>query len=534
MCIQDFRRFRDSVLPQILNNSEVNATYFESILEENDININLLPHRIWCVKCSLVPNCHRNYCSFYHDSKQKQYGRIIQLLTNQQSNNRQLRKTNEQQFHQKGNQTLAMDGSVLSRHTLLIQGMSTNTKAKKVEETFNVYGEISSVTTDADQHVFYVRMKRNLDARKIVYLYQFDQSGMKVSFACVNGAKQKHKKKDKKKRKRVSKEICEPRLMLSAIHYSHCPQPSSSKLKDNRPLLVHSNSQKASTAIMPLHKKVECTVIDDDCPPPQIKKIHEYDEHTHQSPQNDTRHYVYNNQRARPMCNVNNNHYQCQPQMNYYRQSSVVNHQIFHQQPMQTQQRISNYNEYRYAAQPLPSVPQQSYMYPSVSNSASVVNPSIIDSHSVSMMKSNTTTAYYGYPTYTPKYSSPMHSVPHQPICSSPANTPFEEEFFRMQPTQTYIKPSASVANHFIPVHGQMFISNPPPPPPRFYQMQQRTPVDECAYAAVAASVIANGGPVFDSELQFTIGDQRMNSSANVSAIEYVDNQYNMHNNHLR
>eukprot|EP01084_Bolivina_argentea_P196270 336485_1 len=73
------------IMNHILSNSaqSVNLTvkYVRGILDNKYINADYLPNNIWMVQCSLVPQCHRRYCPFYHCDRQKEIGRIISVIT---------------------------------------------------------------------------------------------------------------------------------------------------------------------------------------------------------------------------------------------------------------------------------------------------------------------------------------------------------------------------------------------------------------------------------------------------------------------
>jgi len=186
---EHFKHFRDAVVPSILANPtmNLNVTSVRKIMEERRINIDVLPNRVWCVQCTLMPQCHRTYCSFYHCHQEKELGRIISILAAQSCGDRgnSGAGTNASEGAEKHAQDLAAaanPNTVRSRHTLLIQGLPRCISAKKIEETFEVFGRIDNVLGNAD-HTCYVRMKRSQDARKIVHLFKHNHAGVVVDFA---------------------------------------------------------------------------------------------------------------------------------------------------------------------------------------------------------------------------------------------------------------------------------------------------------------------------------------------------------------
>eukprot|EP01084_Bolivina_argentea_P278332 475423_1 len=175
---EHFKHFRDCVVPAILANPTINlnVTSVRKILEQNHINIDHLPNRVWCVQCTLVPQCHRTYCSFYHCHQEKELGRIISILAAQNCGDNSMTEGNNQQGgigningqqldafsieHKKNLAAANNPNTIRSRHTLLIQGLPRSITSKKIEETFEVFGEIDNVIVNPD-HTCYVRMKRS-------------------------------------------------------------------------------------------------------------------------------------------------------------------------------------------------------------------------------------------------------------------------------------------------------------------------------------------------------------------------------------
>eukprot|EP01083_Nonionella_stella_P082087 226537_1 len=186
---EHFKHFRDCVVPAILANPTINlnVTSVRKILEQNHINIDHLPNRVWCVQCTLVPQCHRTYCSFYHCHQEKELGRIISILAAQDSS---LEDDAFNSEHRKNLELANNPNTIRSRHTLLIQGLPRSITSKKIEETFEVFGEIDNVIVNPD-HTCYVRMKRSQDARKIVHLFKYNHAGVIVDFAPYGAAKER-------------------------------------------------------------------------------------------------------------------------------------------------------------------------------------------------------------------------------------------------------------------------------------------------------------------------------------------------------
>merc|ERR1712228_688848 len=183
---EHFKHFRDCVVPAILANPTINlnVTSVRKILEQNSINIDHLPNRVWCVQCTLMPQCHRTYCSFYHCHQEKELGRIISILAAQSCGDNSL-NDDDNAFniaHKKNLAAAANPNTIRSRHTLLIQGLPRSITSKKMQETFAVFGEIDNVMVNPD-HTCYVRMKRSQDARKIVHLFKYNHAGVVVDFA---------------------------------------------------------------------------------------------------------------------------------------------------------------------------------------------------------------------------------------------------------------------------------------------------------------------------------------------------------------
>jgi len=80
-----FKHFRDKIVPEIMNNptTNLNIQSVRKILINNQIGLEHLPNRVWCVQCTLIPKCHRQYCAFYHNQNEKELGRILAILTAQ-------------------------------------------------------------------------------------------------------------------------------------------------------------------------------------------------------------------------------------------------------------------------------------------------------------------------------------------------------------------------------------------------------------------------------------------------------------------
>merc|ERR1712190_311735 len=131
-----------------------------------------------------MPQCHRTYCSFYHCHQEKELGRIISILAAQSCGDHGL-DGDDNVFnieHRKNLAAAANPNTIRSRHTLLIQGLPRSVTAKKMTETFAVFGAIDNVMVNPD-HTCYVRMKRSQDARKIVHLFKYNHAGVVVDFA---------------------------------------------------------------------------------------------------------------------------------------------------------------------------------------------------------------------------------------------------------------------------------------------------------------------------------------------------------------
>jgi len=190
---EHFKHFRDCVVPAILANPTINlnVTSVRKILEQNHINIDHLPNRVWCVQCTLVPQCHRTYCSFYHCHQEKELGRIISILAAQVVGGDGSGMDTDDAFNIEHKKNLAAannPNTIRSRHTLLIQGLPRSITSKKIEETFEVFGEINNVIVNPD-HTCYVRMNRSQDARKIVHLFKYNHAGVIVDFAPYGASK---------------------------------------------------------------------------------------------------------------------------------------------------------------------------------------------------------------------------------------------------------------------------------------------------------------------------------------------------------
>ena len=197
-----FKHFRDCVVPSILANPSVNlnVTSVKNILEQNKINLDYLPNRVWCVQCTLVPQCHRTYCSFYHSHQEKELGRIISILAAQNGSNS---NGNTPIFSNNSMTLMPTPDTIIdcdnlkdtfediirknqnaerSKHTLLIQGLPRSITPLKIQESFEVFGEIDNVIVSPDQ-LCYVRMKRAQDAKKIVHLFKNNNAGIGIVFA---------------------------------------------------------------------------------------------------------------------------------------------------------------------------------------------------------------------------------------------------------------------------------------------------------------------------------------------------------------
>jgi hypothetical protein len=171
-----FKKFRDNVAPQLFNNPALlNVQSVRKSLEENKISIEHLPNRMWCVHCTLAPQCHRSYCSFYHESHEKELGRILSLLAAEHYENKNATLNNDDD-----NGVSNMDG-MRSHHTLIIQGLPKNITNGKIQKWFEVFGDIDTIVVHPSHT--YLRMKRSQDARKIVHLLKGNNAKIVISFA---------------------------------------------------------------------------------------------------------------------------------------------------------------------------------------------------------------------------------------------------------------------------------------------------------------------------------------------------------------
>jgi len=261
-----FRNFCDYVVPEILNNPTINLNVqsVRKILANNQINLEHLPNRVWGIQCTLIPQCHRQYCSFFHSHNEKELGRIISILAAQncgKNNNSNIASTpksgmednvintnvNDNNINQNdgdeniqnensndeymkvmgnihdispniiasngdGNGENALQNDPLqlnesqstnerktenddknvdantngkqcySEHTLLVQGLQRNITPNKIQEMFEIFGDIDNIIINPN-HTCYLRLKRSQDARKIVCLLKHNNAGINIEFA---------------------------------------------------------------------------------------------------------------------------------------------------------------------------------------------------------------------------------------------------------------------------------------------------------------------------------------------------------------
>merc|ERR1712228_876996 len=116
--------------------------------------------RVFCIQCTLTPKCNRSYCSFSHCDEEKELGRIIRIIASQDMPQNVSSAESDKQ-------------TLKSRHTLLVKGLNNCMirKSKSVKEIFESFGEVDHVMTHSNDTCF-VRMKRSLDATKIVMLFK--------------------------------------------------------------------------------------------------------------------------------------------------------------------------------------------------------------------------------------------------------------------------------------------------------------------------------------------------------------------------
>lgn len=142
------------------------------IFAAHRINVDALPNRVFCIQCTLTPKCNRSYCSFSHCDEEKELGRIIRIIASQDMPR---------------NNGLDDDDSTLkSRHTLLVKGLNNCMirKTKTAHEIFESFGEVQHVMQHSNDTCF-VRMKRSLDATKVVMLFKNNNvsDAVKIDYA---------------------------------------------------------------------------------------------------------------------------------------------------------------------------------------------------------------------------------------------------------------------------------------------------------------------------------------------------------------
>jgi len=261
-----FRHFCDCIVPEILNNPSINLNVqsVRKILANNQISLEHLPNRVWGIQCTLIPQCHRQYCSFFHNHNEKELGRIISILAAQNcgknnnsniastptsgiednetigncdENSNDINQNNEENiqngeneestkimgdindispniicFNNADNENILQNDPLqlnesqstnlrtmeekeknivsntnngkqyYSEHTLLVQGLPRNTTSIKIQEMFEIFGDVDNIIINPN-HTCYLRMKRSQDARKIVYLLKHNNAGINVDFA---------------------------------------------------------------------------------------------------------------------------------------------------------------------------------------------------------------------------------------------------------------------------------------------------------------------------------------------------------------
>ncbi|ETO36519.1 hypothetical protein RFI_00542 [Reticulomyxa filosa] len=172
-----FKQFRDNVAPQIFSNPALlNLQSVRQSLKDNNISIEHLPNRMWCVHCTLAPHCHRSYCSFYHKPHEKELGRILSLLAAEHYESKHSAAPLNGVDYQ-GTNTRGMH----SHHTLLVQGLPKHITSNKIQKWFEVFGDIDHISVQTN--LTYLRMKRAQDATKIVHLLKGNNAKILISFA---------------------------------------------------------------------------------------------------------------------------------------------------------------------------------------------------------------------------------------------------------------------------------------------------------------------------------------------------------------
>lgn len=226
MISEHFKYFKDSILPIILdrlqllqntvNDIEQKCTEttvlnaIAVILEENAINVNFLPNRLWCVECNLKNKCSRKYCSFHHSTLEKQLGDIFAKLVNKKYDEKKMKFILLQQMQQPNANVLSPNAyssdyaRERSRHTLFIQGlpemgsycdgqylrpskyMSTKNAQlmhDRILTLFETFGTVEQVIVNADQTCF-LRMRYAQSAQVIEHLFRSNdnRTGIMIGF----------------------------------------------------------------------------------------------------------------------------------------------------------------------------------------------------------------------------------------------------------------------------------------------------------------------------------------------------------------
>eukprot|EP01084_Bolivina_argentea_P130551 230475_1 len=179
-----FKQFRDNVVPEILANPMINLNVrsVRMILEQNNINIDHLPHRLWNIKCELSTQCNGIYCTLYHSHQEKELGRIISILYAQSCGEMFINDDIISEQHKKNLLLANNPNTIKSKHTLLVKGLARNITSQKIEDTFESFGIVDNVIINPD-NTCYVRMKHSQDAKKNVHLFKNNSAGIIVNFA---------------------------------------------------------------------------------------------------------------------------------------------------------------------------------------------------------------------------------------------------------------------------------------------------------------------------------------------------------------
>ncbi|ETN98134.1 hypothetical protein RFI_39383, partial [Reticulomyxa filosa] len=154
--------------PQLFSNPALlNVQSVRKSLQENKISIEHLPNRMWCVHCTLAPQCYRSYCSFYHKQPEKELGRILSVLAAEHQEQKNI--VSETDYCK----DVSITDGMRSRHTLIIQGLPRNITSNKIQKWFEVFGDIDNIIVHPNQT--YLRMKRSQDAKKNCSFTQGEQ-----------------------------------------------------------------------------------------------------------------------------------------------------------------------------------------------------------------------------------------------------------------------------------------------------------------------------------------------------------------------